>query len=203
MEKEVLENHQRYLERKKFYLGFGCDVDKERKFVLDAARPVEGRILEIGTGKGHFSLTLARAGFNVTSVDISEDEQKLARLNARYFGFDDAIDFRIGNAEQLDFPDKEFDAVFCVNTFHHLQRPFAVLDEMRRVVKPEGKIIVADFTKEGLELMDKIHKSEGGSHHVSSVTLGDIEMYLLEKGFVINRARTLFQEVLIACVQWF
>ena len=102
MESEVLENHKRYLERKALYKSFGCDVDKERKFILDAARLISGSILEVGTGKGHFTLVLARAGFKFTTIDISEQEQKFARLNLKYFGLDGLVDFRIGDAERIE-----------------------------------------------------------------------------------------------------
>ena len=71
MEKEVLENHKRYLERVKLYRSFGYDLEKERDFILDKSLPISGEILEIGTGKGHFALVLAKRGFRFTSIDIS------------------------------------------------------------------------------------------------------------------------------------
>jgi len=74
LEKDVFENHARYLERKKLYRKYGVDIDRERKFILEKAKPVSGNILEVGTGKGHFALVLAKEGYQFTSVDISEEE---------------------------------------------------------------------------------------------------------------------------------
>jgi len=70
-DKEVLENHKRYLERKALYSSLGYNVDRERTFILEKARPLYGNILEAGTGKGHFALELARAGYKFTTFDIS------------------------------------------------------------------------------------------------------------------------------------
>jgi len=198
MDKEVLENHKRYLERKALYKNFGYDVDKERAFIIEKAQPVFGDILEVGTGKGHFALALAKEGYKFISVDISEEEQRIAKLNLRYFGLEKSVDFRIENAESLSFKDKSFDVIFAINALHHFINPYRVIDELVRLVKSKGKIILSDFTKEGLEFMDKIHTSEGRKHEVSNITLADIERYLIEKGFKIDKASSKFQEVLIA-----
>ncbi|MDD4980115.1 MAG: class I SAM-dependent methyltransferase [Candidatus Omnitrophica bacterium] len=197
MDKEVLENHKKYLERKTLYKSFGCDVDQERAFIIEKAQPLYGDILEAGTGKGHFALALAKEGYRFTTFDISKEEQKFARLNLKYFGLDQLVDFRIENGESLSFKDKSFDIIFSINTFHHLVNPYKVLDELIRLLSFEGKLILSDFTKEGMALMDKIHASEGRKHEVSKTTLADIEPYLIKKGFKINKASSKFQGVLI------
>ena len=196
--KEVLENHRMYLERMKFYRSFGYDADKEREFILDVAMPVFGNILEVGTGKGYFALLLAREGYIFSSVDISEEEQNFARLNLKYFGLEKFADFRIENAECMSFDDKSFDVIFSINTFHHLANPFKVIDEMIRLITLEGKLVISDFIKEGLDLMNKIHKSESRIHQVSGVDLSEIEKYLAGAGFTIKKEESKYQQVLIA-----
>ena len=198
LDKKVLENHKRYLERKALYKSFGYDVDKERAFIIEKAQPIFGDILEVGTGKGHFALALAKEGYKFISVDISEEEQRIAKLNLRYFGLEKSVDFRIENAECLSFKDKSFDVIFAVNALHHFANPYKVIDELVRVVKFEGKIILSDFTKEGLGFMDKIHAIEGRKHEVSKITLADIKRYLKNKGFMVTKASSKFQEVLVA-----
>ncbi|MFC1674959.1 class I SAM-dependent methyltransferase [Candidatus Omnitrophota bacterium] len=195
---QVLENHQRYLERKEYYKSFGYDIDQERKFILDRAQPIFGDILEVGTGKGHFALALAQEGYRFMSIDISEEEQKFAKLNLEYFGFKDLIDFKIENAEHLSFQDKSFDIIFSINTLHHLENPYKVIAELARIVSFEGKMVLADFTGEGLELMDKIHASEGRKHQAGNTGLPDVEKYLLARNFTVSRDKGKFQEVLIA-----
>lgn len=198
MGKEVLENYKRYIERKKLYQSFGFDIDRERKFVLERAEPVFGDILEVGTGKGHFTLTLAKEGYRFISVDICEEEQKIAKLNLKYFGLENFVDFRIENAEHLSFEDNSFDIIFSINTLHHLKDPIKVVNELVRIVTFEGKIILSDFSKEGLEVLNKIHASEGRIHKAAKFNLQDIEAYLMQKGFKTEKHRNSFQEVLTA-----
>jgi ubiquinone/menaquinone biosynthesis C-methylase UbiE len=176
LEEAVIENHKRYLERKSLYKNFGYDIDKERAFTIEKAQPIYGKILEAGTGKGHFALALAKEGYKFTAFDISEEEQGFAKLNLKYFGLVHLVDFCIENGEHLRFKNKNFDVIFSVNTIHHLLNPYKVIDELIRVLSFKGKLVLSDFTKEGLEIMDKIHASEGRVHEVSKATLFDINI---------------------------
>jgi len=201
MEREVLENHKLYSERKRLYQSHGFDIDRERKFILDKAEPLFGDILEVGTGKGHFTLILAKEGYKFTSVDVSKEEQDIARLNLRYYGLEDSVDFRIENAEYLSFEDKSFDIIFSINTNHHLKSPFKVMDEFARIISFEGKIVLSDFTKEGFEILDKIHATEGRMHEKENIILHDVKEYLRTKGFAVDRYESKFQEILTAYKQ--
>jgi len=173
-------------------------MDKERLFVLEKAKPLNGNILEAGTGKGHFALELAKAGHRLTTFDISETEQGFAKLNLRYFGLDNLVDFRIENGENLSFKDKSFDTIISVNVLHHLSKPYKVIDEFIRVLSPGGKLVISDFTGEGFALMEKIHASEGGKHEAGDTSLSDIEAYLSGRGFKTSRVSGGYQEVLTA-----
>ena len=194
----VIENHKKYLERKALYKSFGYDIDKERGFILEQAKPVSGRILEAGTGKGHFALALAKAGYSFVTFDISAEEQRFAKLNITHFGFDKKIDFRIEDGEHTSFPDSSFDVIFSVNVLHHLRSPYKVINEFIRLISPDGKIILADFTEEGFKIMDKIHGLEGNTHEVGLVGLSDVGAYLAKKGFLVKGVKSAYQRVLIA-----
>jgi 2-polyprenyl-3-methyl-5-hydroxy-6-metoxy-1,4-benzoquinol methylase len=104
--------------------------------VFDKAKPLSGNILDVGTGEGHFALMLAKGGYYFTSIDVSEDKQHIAKLNLLYFGVEDHVDFRIANAEHLNFKDGGFDVIFSINVIHHLDVPFKVIDEFIRVATP-------------------------------------------------------------------
>ncbi|MBL7068318.1 MAG: class I SAM-dependent methyltransferase [Candidatus Omnitrophica bacterium] len=198
MEERLLENHKRYLERMNFYKDFGYDVEKERKFILEKSYPLFGDILEVGTGKGYFTVELAREGYDFVSVDVSSEEQEFARLNIKYFGFEKFVDFRIENAESLSFGNSSFDIVFSINTVHHLTNPVKVTEELIRITTPEGKIVLSDFTEDGLKIIDKIHASEGKVHEAGRISLSNVGDYLEERRFGVERHRDKFQEVLIA-----
>jgi len=173
-------------------------MDKERDFILEQAQPVPGVILDAGTGKGHFALALAKAGYKFVTFDISPEEQRFAKLNLAYFGLEKSADFRIENGEHTSFKSGSFDNVFAVNVLHHLKKPYKFIDELIRVISPEGKIILSDFTRKGFEVLDKIHKMEGNKHEVGEIGLGSIEEYLAKKGFLVKKTQTEYQIVLVA-----
>lgn len=198
MSNEILENHRRYLERKKLYIRFGYDIDKERDFILEQARPFCGKILEVGTGKGHFAMALAKQGYSFVALDMSQEELQLAKLNLAHFGFEQYADFRIGDAEHTSFADGSFDTIFSVNTLHHLHNPYKVIDELTRILTRKGRLVLSDFTEEGFAVVDKIHVMEGKTHQVSQTTLFDIESYLAGKSFSIKTTKSVHQRVLVA-----
>ncbi|MFA5088775.1 MAG: class I SAM-dependent methyltransferase [Candidatus Omnitrophota bacterium] len=198
MDKEVLENHKRYLERVAFYRGFGYDLEKERDFILDKSLPVSGKILEIGTGKGHFALALAKRGFQFTSIDISAEEQGVAKLNIRYLGLENHVVFKIENAERLSFPDQSFDTIFSINVFHHLEKPLAVLSEIIRLLRPTGQIILGEFNAKGLEIINACHTHEGKKHDYFKHRLAEAKEYFLAKGLAIKECESEVQSVLKA-----
>jgi len=198
LEKEVLENHKKYLDRVNFYRSFGYDLEKERDFILDKSLPISGNILEIGTGKGHFALALAKRGFSFTSIDISEEEQEIAKLNIQYYGLEKQVIFKIENAQDLSFPDRSFDVIFSINVFHHLQEPQAVLNEIVRLLRPEGKIVLSDFNAKGLEAINACHVHEGRVHDYFKHDLSEAKDYFTIRGLKVREFQSEVQRVIVA-----
>lgn len=194
---KIKENFKIFQERLFIYKSFGYDFMAERELVLNKCLPLKGEILEIGTGKGHFSVALAKSGYKFKSVDISEEEQKFALLNLQYFGLENNVELRIENAEQLSYPDNYFDVIVSVNLIHHLQNPFVVIDEILRVIKPDGKIVISDFTPHGFGVIQKIHESEGRVHEINNILIKDIEKYFSQKGFPVKRTASEMQDILM------
>jgi ubiquinone/menaquinone biosynthesis C-methylase UbiE len=95
-----------------------------------------GRLLEVGCGIGVDSIQLARCGFDVTAVDLTESAIRVARQFAERRGVD--VDFVVGNAEGLDFPDASFDAVYSFGVLHHTPDIESAVAEVRRVLRPGG-----------------------------------------------------------------
>ncbi|MCP4651335.1 MAG: class I SAM-dependent methyltransferase [PVC group bacterium] len=196
--KQLIENNKIFQQRQELFKKFGYDINQERKFIIGKSNPITGNILEIGTGKGHFTLELARQGYNFTSIDVSEENQELAKLNMEYFGLAEQVNFRIENAEVLSFSGASFDTIVSVNTIHHVDNPYKVVAEMIRVISSKGKVILSDFNKEGFAIMDKIHQSEGRQHRVSFITLSDLKDYFKRRGFWIKEYKSKNQDVVIA-----
>jgi len=199
MENEVIENYQHYLERVALYRKFGYDIEEERSFIIEKACPFSGNILEAGTGKGYFSVVLARLGFHFASFDISAAEQQYARLNLAYHGLTSHVRFDVADLECLPYKDASFDVVFAVNIIHHLSSVRTACDELIRILSPSGKKIFSDFNRRGFALVDKIHALEGRRHELNAGTLAETKAVLIEYGMKVEEHHGTYQDVLVAC----
>lgn len=198
VENEIIENHKRYQERIALYQKYGYDMEKERSFILEKTLPISGNILEAGTGKGYFTLALARAGFNFFSFDISATEQRFAQLNLMYYGLQQQVTFLVANVESIPCDDGFFDVIYAVNMIHHLSSVRKTCDEFIRILSPDGKIVLSDFNEKGLAILEKIHESEGRRHDVSGGNLTDVKKTLAERGFTVKEYQSDLQNMLVA-----
>lgn len=191
------EHYEKFRERGKILKKHGYDYENERAFIIETVHPIEGKIIEIGTGKGGFTIALAQAGYHVTSVDISEEEQVAARMNISYLALSPYVEFVVSNAESLNIPDKSYRNAFAVNVMHHLENPFTVLDEMIRIVADNGRIVLSDFNERGFEAIRYMHISEGREHDVSPHSLCDVKKYADQKGFMTQWFESACHEMVI------
>jgi arsenite methyltransferase len=201
-ETELLENQERFLERTEIFLKHGFDRQRAISFVIDNADPVEEPVLDIGTGKGLAAIEIARRGFPVTSVDISEEELQVAFLNARAANVDSQIRFHIGDANKLPFEDRHFQLVTMVNVLHHLDEFTGTFREVSRVLTPGGRFVVADFTESGFEIIARINSSEGREHsRLNMVAMDDIVNMLPGFGLEFRRRDARFEQHVIMAVK--
>ena len=194
----LAENHTRYLERIALFKTFGYDIEKERQAILERVRPITGRILEVGTGKGYFAVALAQKGHTFTTIDVSSEEQEFARSNITYIGLEKQVDFKVENAERMSFADASFDTIISVNTIHHLANPVRAIDEIVRVAAPGCKIVISDFNAAGFAVVDRIHQSEGRRHEAITSTLGGVRDHLIRRGCSAEIYQSAMQDILIA-----
>ena len=107
-----------------------------------------GRVLDVATQEGGFVQILMESLKNYTEIvgiDINEQAIKTAQSAT---GRED-VRFLVMNAEQLDFEDESFDTVSISASLHHLSNIQQVLDEMKRVLKPEGHFIIVEMHRDG------------------------------------------------------
>lgn len=119
----------------------GGIVNYWRKITTEAIAPKPGeRILDLAAGTGTSSVPLADAGAKVTACDMSHG--MLAEGRKRY----PQLDFVYGDAHELPFEDDTFDAVTISYGLRNIDDTEKALSELRRVTKPGGRIVVAEFS---------------------------------------------------------
>ena len=143
----------------------------------------QAQILDVGCGAGHLSFALAPFAARVVALDPSPGMLATVQQAALARGLTQ-IDTCAGAAQALPFPDGSFDLVCTRYSAHHwLDLPRA-LGQMRRVVKPEGFILVIDLLGEEHPLVDT---------HLQSIEL------LRDTSHVRDRSETEWQALLHRC----
>jgi ubiquinone/menaquinone biosynthesis C-methylase UbiE len=105
------------------------------------------RVLDVATGSGNAALAAARLGSQVVGVDYVEALLERGRLRAAAEGL--SVDLRLGDAEQLAFPDSSFDAVLSVFGSMFAPDQARSAREIARVTRPGGTIALASWTPDG------------------------------------------------------
>ena len=129
-------------------------------------------LLDIGCGSGTLVSLLAAARLPVrrlTALDYAEQMCRVAREKGRGDGHDD-VAYVNADSEHLPFADASFDVITCSNSFHHYPHQSVVVQEMRRVLRPEGRLMLIDGFRDnvvGWFVFDVcIAAVEGLVHHV-------------------------------------
>lgn len=125
-----------------FYdLVFGAVFEQGRQAAIRAAERVGGRILEVGVGTGISLPDYSRAS-RLTGVDISEPMLRKAQKRVAELGLRNVEGLALMDAERLAFPDASFDVIVAQLVITTVPHPEATLDEMARVLRPGGEIVL-------------------------------------------------------------
>lgn len=117
--------------------------DELAALIPETNRP-RSRVLDLGCGAGHASFAAAAVAGEVTAYDLSADMLAVVEAAARERGLSN-IRTRQGAVEQLPFDDASFCAVVSRMSAHHWRDVPAALAEIRRVLKPSGKVVLIDI----------------------------------------------------------
>lgn len=100
------------------------------------------KVLDLGCGNGNILKVLSeKTSADLYGLDLSEQMIMEAekRLNAD-------VNLTVGDAESLPYADDQFDLVICNASFHHYTKPKTVLNEVKRILKKDGTLILGDPT---------------------------------------------------------
>lgn len=175
----------------------GGELEQRLRHLLKFAqlRP-ELTILDVGAGAGALAITLAEDGAReVVGVDISPvmlEAAELLRLQSRSANVR-RVSFRLAPAHALPFRDDRFDAIFCRLVLHHSHRPQDILQELARLLKHGGLLILAD----SLSVDDPVKRATQNAieekrnpSHVAARSADQYRKLVTAAGLVIDAEQT-------------
>ena len=129
-------------------LSLGIDVWWRKKMMRELKGLALNQVLDIATGTADVALATSKLKPNsIIGVDISEGMLSVGRIKVEKKGLSSLIKLQKADSENLPFSENQFDAItvaFGVRNFEHLSKG---LDEMCRVLKPGGKLVILEFSR--------------------------------------------------------
>lgn len=109
-----------------------------------------GTIVDVGCGPGYLIAVIAKKipQAHIVGVDISEEMLSTASKNLSSLGFGEKVEFRKGESQSLPFENASVDNVVSTLSLHHWSDPKRAFQEIHRVLKPGGQLLVLDMRRD-------------------------------------------------------
>jgi len=132
--------------------------EEEKKYLQKTITP-NAKVLEVGCGDGRSIFDILPVTKNITGID--HDDKAIADAKNNFSSYP-SIKILKADATKLSFENEKFDFVVCMTTFANFaDNKFIILEEMKRVLKNSGKIIISVFSEDALEERMKVYKASG------------------------------------------
>lgn len=119
-------------------------------WIAQASTIADSDVLDVGCGAGPASIALAARGARVKAIDTVPRMVNLTCQSAREAGLTESIHAALGDVHSLQFADNTFDAVVAIGVLYWLHSPQKALQEIWRVLKPGGHLVVSADNAERL-----------------------------------------------------
>ncbi len=177
-----------------FVIDLACGVKPVRRQREKVVPLAHGRVLEVGMGSGlnmpYYDKTRVAA---IVGLDPSPGMRRRAEQRIAQAGL--AVEFVGLSAEKIPLPDAAFDSVLITYTLCSIPDPVAALEEMRRVLKPDGRLIYCEHgrapdesVRRWQDRLTPLWRRIGGGCHLNR----DIPALLAAGGFACNDVQTMY-----------
>jgi demethylmenaquinone methyltransferase/2-methoxy-6-polyprenyl-1,4-benzoquinol methylase len=139
------------------FMSWGRDTHW-RQVAVDLACPERGRVLDVATGTGDLALELARRNGSVVGLDFCPEMIKLGKLKVGRRKMGGQIDFILGDALTLPFENNSFDCALNGFVLRNVSDVNLFLSELRRVVKPGGRVVCLELAKPQSGLIGALYR---------------------------------------------
>ncbi len=144
------------------------------------------RVLDVCCGMGGPARYLAQNyGCHVTGIDITASRIEAATRFAQLVKLNHLVDFQVGNALDMPFPDQQFDVVIGQDAWWHVPDKAVLLAECARVLKPEGILAFSDMLKRNALTPTEVTFLTEEMAAAPMISLDDYNAFLADAGFTL------------------
>ena len=151
-------------EKETYWSRFAADFEERTNYVVGndhielmkevlSKQTDLGNTLELGCGSGTYSEVLAREARHLTATDYSDE--MVAFSKQRFEGVEN-VTVEKADCFHLSYPEFSFDTVVMANLLHVVPEPEKAVQECKKVLKRNGRLIIVSFTTEGMAVLSKL-----------------------------------------------
>jgi demethylmenaquinone methyltransferase / 2-methoxy-6-polyprenyl-1,4-benzoquinol methylase len=148
---KMFDNIAKHYDFLNHFLSLGIDKIWRRKMIAELVSTQPKYILDVATGTGDVAINTIKQlkikDLHIVGLDISPEMLNIGKKKIITEGMSGTIEMMVGDSENLPFENNKFDAItvaYGVRNFENLEQG---LSEMLRVLKPNGKLVVLEFSK--------------------------------------------------------
>lgn len=159
-----------------------------------ALAPTIAKVLDAGTGTARIPILICqeRPQWQITGIDLARSMLEIGLKNIEQAGLQQQIALEAVDAKQMPYQANQFDLVISNSLVHHLPNPLPFLQEIRRVLKPNGAIVIRDLIRPPNEdMMNAVVKEIGTEYDAHQKQLFRDSLYA---AFTLNEVNQLVQE---------
>lgn len=176
------------------------EVMSLKKWRLEITKDLKGKVLEVGVGTGK-NISYYPDNLNIAAIDFSDKMLMKAREKAEKLN--KQVEFIQMDAQDMEFPDNTFDMVFTTCVFCSVPDPIKGLKEIRRVCKPNGKIIMIEHVRSErkvlgivMDIFNPLTVNLYGAN-INRRTVGNVEKAGFSRVEVINITGDIVKKIII------